>query len=174
MKMYRVLRNLALFICAAVACSSLLAVSCEDPGNDPVPETKYTLSVSPSGSVSFSAEGSSMNFKVTTNADSDRCLFPSNDWLSVEFDSAANAYAVTVAPNTTGNERSFELKFCGYKSGSDKEVVSAVVKAVQPSVKKEDLSVSADPAALKEARFLRPSRWGPRCSKESGPSEARR
>ena len=141
MKTLRFLRVLALLVCASFA-----PVSCFEEPDEPEPPKIYTMTVSPAGPVTFPAEGGSEEFTVKTDADRTGCTYPSNDWLTVAYDKASDRFTVTVGPNDSGSDREFQLTFYGRLKTSDENVVTKVVKAVQPALKA--VSVSATPSSL--------------------------
>ena len=141
MKPFRIFRFLSLAFLANLV---LLACQIEDPFDPWTPstppetpsspsQTKYTLKVSPNGTVKFPAEGGSITFSVSTNANRFGCSFPKNDWLSLVLTENNDGIIATVAPNKTGVERAFNLTFYGRLKGADDNEVEEVVKAVQPA-----------------------------------------
>ncbi|MCR5326170.1 MAG: hypothetical protein K6E37_05395, partial [Bacteroidales bacterium] len=128
MKTLRSLKPFALAICA-----SFIAVSCigdifgdifgpsepSDPTPDPPEKITYTIKVTPAGPVQFPAEGGSISFTATTNADNTTCSYPKNDWLTVAYDKSSKVYVATAVANDSGSDREFELKFYAKLKGSD-------------------------------------------------------
>lgn len=153
MKTFRPLKALALMASAlfvSVSCDDIFGT--DDPYNpygssDPAPKT-YTISVKPSGKVTFPAEGGSVNFTVTTEAQYTGCTYPKRDWLSVDHESGTRLYVVNVSANTSGSEREFELTFYAREKGSDEKVATTVVQAVQPVAQAGTVWVSASPSML--------------------------
>ena len=153
MKMLRTLKVLALSLCALFVSDSCEDIfGPDDPYNPYDPYTpdpvSYEISVSPNGKVSFPAEGGSVNFTVTTNADYTGCTYPNRDWLSIEHESGSRLYVVSVSANTSGSERTFELTFYAKAKGSDEKVATTVVQAVQPVAQAGTVWVSASPTML--------------------------
>ena len=146
MKTFRSLKAFTLAICA-----SFVAVSCigdifgdifgpsepSDPTPDPPEEITYTIKVTPAGPVQFPAEGGSISFTATTNADNTTCSYPKNDWLTVAYDKSSKVYVATAVANDSGSDREFELKFYAKLKGSDEKVATIVVKATQPFIPAE-------------------------------------
>ncbi len=135
-------------------CASFAFVSCVpdipwETGDPEEPEEiEYYLSVSPSGSVSFPAEGGEIDFSARTNADNTECSYPKNDWLTATYNKSSKSYIVTVTANETGNDREFKLTFNATLKKSGEKVATEVVYATQPAMKVSNVSVAANPATL--------------------------
>ena len=139
MKLFRFFRVLALALCAlssAVSCDWLFDGP-DDPYSPSTPSTpggsKYTISVSPKGTVTFPADGGTVYFAVSTNADKFGASFPKKDWLKLAFSKDSDGIDATVTANDSGSPREFQITFWGRNSGSDENIVEQVVNCVQPA-----------------------------------------
>lgn len=139
MKLFRFFRVLALALCAlssAVSCDWLFDGP-DDPYSPSTPSTpggsKYTISVSPKGTVTFPADGGTVYFAVSTNADKFGASFPKKDWLKLAFSKDSDGIDATVTANDSGSPREFQITFWGRLSGSDENIVEQVVNCVQPA-----------------------------------------
>ena len=137
----------------ALCCMMLMAVTCFDdpepdpepePDPDPDPKVEYTISANPSGTITFPAEGGSVEIRVTTNAPYYGYSFPKRDWMSAKFDKEKtyNNIVITLTANMTPSERSNEVTIYGSKESGGAHEVETKVKVVQPSAVK-DLSVAS-------------------------------
>ncbi|MBR4809046.1 MAG: BACON domain-containing protein [Bacteroidales bacterium] len=153
MRPFRYSRILALALCvttAFVACDDIFGP--DDPYNPNTPSTpsgnKYTLTVSPKGTVSFPADGGMVHFSVSTTADKFGASFPKRDWLKLAFSEDGNGIDATVTANDTGESREFQITIWGRKSGSDENVVEEVVSCIQPAMQTGSLWMTATPSTL--------------------------
>ena len=140
----------ALSLCASFALVSCVPDIPWETGDPEEPEEiEYILSVSPSGSVTFPAEGGTIEFSAKTNADNTECSYPKNDWLTVTYDKGSKLYIATVTANETGNDREFKLTFHAKLKESGEKVATEVVNAIQPFVEEQsDIWVKVSPTTL--------------------------
>ena len=121
----------AIIAVAFVACTpgDLLDVLLDDEE-----KTEYTISVSPNGTVSFPAEGGSVEFRVTTNGKRYGRKFDAN-WLTATFDKSKsyNSIVFTAEANGTGQERSVVVTFYAQEEEDGKYVAEEKVTLVQPA-----------------------------------------
>ena len=122
-------------------CLAFVLASCEkEPPYEPTPEpdptpAQLTISVSPSGTVVFPAEGGSVDFRIKTNADYYGYSFTKKDWMSAAFDKEKdyNCIVITLTANDSGEERSNVVTFYGSSEKNGEHEVETKVKVVQPA-----------------------------------------
>lgn len=104
-------------------------------------KTEYTLSISPNGTVTFPAEGGSVEFKVTTNAGYYGRSINNADWITAEFDKSKsyNCIVITAEANTTNQERSTVVTFYAQVEQDGKHVKEEKVTLVQPAATSGEL-----------------------------------
>lgn len=115
-------------------CLALIMLSCKKEP-DPVPPTP-SISVSPSGTVSFPAEGGNVLFTVTLNVGYYGYSFPRRDWMSAVLskEEGKNQVSVTLTANDSGAERTNVITFYGAEEKDGEHVVEAKVTVVQPAL----------------------------------------
>ena len=120
------------FSFAACTPEDVLDIFDDDDDN----KTEYIFSVTPNGTVTFPAEGGSVEFKITTNAPIYGRVIDQADWISAIFDKSKsfNCIVITLAENSTNQERRTVVTFYAQEESSDKHVKEVKVTLVQPAL----------------------------------------